>query len=297
MSLANEAFYSVATAAAKCLHNLRAPARQAEVRSFGPDPNQKFIVYSPEKVLHPEIVFYFHGGGYFIGRPESMAIAADCFGAQGYRLVSVGFRHMPRFPFPAQIEDVFTGSAAALACLEKEGIPAGRIIPAGNSAGGHAAAMLALDRKRCLRYGIDPARIAALISVAGALSAEAFGCTKGDRAGASRCIRLPPDESMADYSPIDLICPDTVIPALCINGAWDRIIPPSTASAFVERLNSAARGISDSAPPPGELLILPERKYQHIRLTAGLFAEDYAASKIQRAIFDFLARHEGGSQH
>ena len=219
MGVLNEIYYSIETSIAKTIHGIKAYKRRETRIDFGPERNQRAIIYEPEEVLHEEIVFYFHGGAYLIGTPESMGIAADCFCAKGYRLVSVGFRHMPKYPFPKQIEDAFTGTARAIEYLSARDIDTQRLVMAGNSAGGHAAAMIAYDKDRCAAYGIDPQKICGMISVAGAIDASAFNSKE------SRFISLSEGETMNDYSPIELLSADTDVPILCLNGRYDTVIP------------------------------------------------------------------------
>ena len=52
---------------------------------FGPDPQQRCVLWEPDAVAHEMPVLYFHGGAYVFGSPESMADAANVYNAMGYR--------------------------------------------------------------------------------------------------------------------------------------------------------------------------------------------------------------------
>ena len=79
------------------------------------------------------VVLYLHGGGYVIGSPRSHRhLAAAIAGAAGASALSLDYRRAPEDPFPAAVDD-------AVACyrwLLEQGIAPGRIVIAGDSAGG-----------------------------------------------------------------------------------------------------------------------------------------------------------------
>ncbi len=79
------------------------------------------------------VVLFFHGGGYNMG---SIASYRDFTGrisrASAARVLSVGYRLAPEFPFPSAVDD----AVAAYRWLRRQGVPVDRIILAGDSAGG-----------------------------------------------------------------------------------------------------------------------------------------------------------------
>src|SRR5712691_3956124 len=93
------------------------------------------------------VVLYLHGGGYVIGSPRSHRhLAAASAGAAGASALSLDYRRAPEDPFPAAVDD-------AVACyrwLLEQGIAPGRIVIAGDSAGGGltVATLLALRDAR-----------------------------------------------------------------------------------------------------------------------------------------------------
>jgi acetyl esterase/lipase len=79
------------------------------------------------------VILYFHGGSWVVGSPlTAQHLTAALVRRTGARAVSVDYRLAPEHPFPAAIED---GVAAYRELLES-GVPAERIILAGDSAGG-----------------------------------------------------------------------------------------------------------------------------------------------------------------
>src|SRR5262245_18839092 len=98
-------------------------------------------------------VLYLHGGGYVIGSPRSHRhVAAAIASAAGVAALLPDYRLAPEHPFPAAVED----ATAAYDWLLGRGIAPGRIVVAGDSAGGGltVATLLALrDRRRPLPAG------------------------------------------------------------------------------------------------------------------------------------------------
>ncbi|NKQ52404.1 alpha/beta hydrolase [Amycolatopsis sp. K13G38] len=103
------------------------------------------------RVLRPEgeptaIIVYFHGGGWVIG---DIDLQYDHLGRMLANLtrstvVLVNYRKAPEHPFPAAVEDSYTGlswAAEHAAELAAEGAP---LIVAGDSAGGNLAAVMTL---------------------------------------------------------------------------------------------------------------------------------------------------------
>ena len=97
-----------------------------ESTTFEPDDNGLVIVY-------------FHGGGYVVSSPQTHRdIAAHLAKATGARVLNVGYRLAPEYPFPAALEDA---EAVYRSLLDDRCLP-GRIVLAGDSAGGGLAAAL-----------------------------------------------------------------------------------------------------------------------------------------------------------
>lgn len=80
-------------------------------------------------------IVYFHGGGFVVGGLESHdAICAELCAGTGYRVVAVDYRLAPEYVFPAAVEDAIAATRWVGERYE------GRILLAGDSAGGNLAA-------------------------------------------------------------------------------------------------------------------------------------------------------------
>jgi epsilon-lactone hydrolase len=102
----------------------------------------------PTEVLVPRdgeperTVLYLHGGGFTIGSPAThRALAAHLAAAGAATVHLLDYRLAPEHPFPAALDDALDAYHWLLA----QGIPATRIVVAGDSAGGHLAATLAAE--------------------------------------------------------------------------------------------------------------------------------------------------------
>lgn len=104
------------------------------------------------------VVLHFHGGGYVMAGPETHgALCSRLACASGGRVLSIDYRLAPEDPFPAASDDAFT----AYRWLVGQGVDPGRIVVAGDSAGGGLALGLLV---RARDEGVVPPAGAALMS-------------------------------------------------------------------------------------------------------------------------------------
>ena len=109
-------------------------------------PPVRCLVYTPKDKSGPlPGYFHIHGGGYILGSPE----ASDIYNVRaasrlGIVIVSVDYRLAPENPYPAPLDDCYTGLAYMFDNAEALGVDKTRIAIGGESAGGGLAAGLAL---------------------------------------------------------------------------------------------------------------------------------------------------------
>jgi acetyl esterase len=112
-----------------------------ELRARLYEPEEAQIV--PDGARGPLIV-YFHGGGWVTGDLDThdrpCALLAKSSGA---RVLSVDYRLSPEHRFPAPVEDALAAFRDAFARADELGADPARIAVAGDSAGGHLAAVTA----------------------------------------------------------------------------------------------------------------------------------------------------------
>ncbi|MFF1409122.1 alpha/beta hydrolase [Streptomyces sp. NPDC058289] len=91
------------------------------------------LTVEPEGGSATGTILYFHGGAWVFGSPATaLHLTAALVRRTGVRAVSVDYRLAPEHPFPAAVED----GLAAYRDLLDQGVPAERIVLAGESAGG-----------------------------------------------------------------------------------------------------------------------------------------------------------------
>ncbi len=131
------------------LLNAGAPAVAAEreIQIPGPGGNVRARVFwpgDPKKGPYP-VVVYFHGGGYVVMSPETHEKLTKqlCVGVAAV-VVSVDYRLSPEHRYPAPLDDCLAAFRWVRAHAAELGGDAARIGAAGDSAGGNAAAAVAL---------------------------------------------------------------------------------------------------------------------------------------------------------
>jgi monoterpene epsilon-lactone hydrolase len=88
---------------------------------------------APPGATADRTIFYLHGGGYTIGSINThREMVSRLSRAAGARALAIDYRLAPEHPFPAAVED----STAAYRWLLGNGVDPGRLVIAGDSAGG-----------------------------------------------------------------------------------------------------------------------------------------------------------------
>lgn len=91
------------------------------------------------------LVVYFHGGGFCIGSIGLMDnVAREITHATGAVVISVEYRLAPEHPYPEGLDDCEVVTRWAIAQADRFGVPADKVVVAGESAGGNLSAALAL---------------------------------------------------------------------------------------------------------------------------------------------------------
>jgi len=105
------------------------PARATDIQIA----DRPAVLVEPEGQSRPGTILYFHGGSFILGSPQTaMGLTAGLVNRTGYRAISLDYRLAPEHPFPAAIQD----GVAAYRSLLEDGLSAGSIVFAGDSAGG-----------------------------------------------------------------------------------------------------------------------------------------------------------------
>ncbi len=111
--------------------------------------------HTPNHQPADRVILYLHGGGYTFCSPAThRGLAGRIALAAQARVLVIDYRLAPEHPFPAALEDALT----AWHVLVNQGIPAGKLIIAGDSAGGGLALATTLSLRQ--QDGTIPAALA-----------------------------------------------------------------------------------------------------------------------------------------
>jgi acetyl esterase/lipase len=201
-------------------------------QSYGQDPCHKFDLY-PSAGSTPEapaktVIIFFHGGSWRRGDKHSYGFIGRRLAAMGYTAAIPNYRLYPAVTFPAYIED----AAAVTQHIAHTQHPQ-QLILMGHSAGGHIAAVLALDAARYFEALPSPApRIAGFIGLAGAYNPKVW------RRNAAFGTADP-----ALWNPLDLVT-SSAPPMLLLHGRLDTTVPPNQTLALAQAV-TAVHGRAD----------------------------------------------------
>ena len=142
---------------------------------FGGDPYQRLLV---AQAARPDgrVLLFWHGGGWTSGYKEWMAFMAPAFNDAGVTFVSAGYRLAPQNVFPAAIDDCVRASEWVLRNVALHGGDPRQLFIGGHSAGGHYAALLAVDASWLARLGTPHEVMCGCLTISGVY---AFGAGAG----------------------------------------------------------------------------------------------------------------------
>ncbi|QSW99778.1 alpha/beta hydrolase [Haloterrigena alkaliphila] len=111
----------------------------------GPGGDLPVRIYQPAGETPRPTILFFHGGGFVLGSVDAYDKTCRKLAAEtGYTVASLEYRLAPEHPFPAALEDCYAALEWAADEIETLGGDRGRIVLAGDSAGGNLAAATAL---------------------------------------------------------------------------------------------------------------------------------------------------------
>jgi acetyl esterase len=210
-----------------------AVASVQEMTVAGADGPLRARLYIPEEARHASaapLIVYYHGGGWVVGdldtHDQPCRLLAN---ASGARVLSVDYRLAPEHPFPAPMEDALAAFYDAVASAERLGADPARIAVAGDSAGGHLAAvtaqLAAADEGRpvpAFQLLIYPATDLVEVAPSRRTFAEGFLLTKESMDWYEEQL-LGPDGDRRDPRASPLLAEDlsAVAPALVVTAGFD----------------------------------------------------------------------------
>ena len=136
----------------------------------GADPKlQSLDLYLPEGKTNFPVVFFIHGGGWRAGDKagEGFQNFVTTFAKAGIGVASANYRLSPAVKHPAHMQDVAKAFAWLYENASQYQIDRNRLFVAGTSAGGHLAALLALDPQYLQKESLSPRAIKGVMGISG----------------------------------------------------------------------------------------------------------------------------------
>lgn len=138
-----------------------------DVRRADPhtDKFTRLDIYYPAEAAAAPVIVWFHGGGLNGGSRH----IPDELCEKGFIVVGAGYRLLPNAAPDEIIDDAAAAVAWVFSNIERYGGDTSKVYVAGYSAGGYLTAMLAYDKSRLAKWGVDADRIAAAFPLSGTM--------------------------------------------------------------------------------------------------------------------------------
>ncbi len=123
----------------------------------------KLDIYYPKDKKAFATVIWLHGGGLSAGSkyfPKELL-------NQGFAIVSVGYRLIPKAQNQSYLDDAAAATAWVIQNIAKYGGNSQKIVLSGHSAGCYLALMISLDKNYLAKYNANPNQLAKLVSISG----------------------------------------------------------------------------------------------------------------------------------
>jgi acetyl esterase/lipase len=217
--------------------------------AYGDGPRRTLDVYRPVGATAAPVIVFFYGGSWQSGNKALYAFVGAALARRGYLAIVPDYRVYPEVRYPDFLRD----GAQAVRWTKDNAARLGgdpkNLFVMGHSAGGHIAAMLALDRRWLGEVGLAPNQdIAGLIGVSGPYDFLPL------RDGTLQTIFGGANQP--DTQPITHVSPGAP-PSLLLTGASDGVVDPGNATRLAERLRASG---DDAAvvtyPHIGHLMII-----------------------------------------
>lgn len=234
------------------------------IYAAGSSGELKLDLYVPVAAEAPPVIVWFHGGGWKYGDKRYRFLIRSLT-RDGFAVATVGYRLSSQAKWPAQREDCLAAIKWLRRNADELGINASRMGLAGDSAGGHLAALLGVTEgspKIKAVYAIYPATdLIELSHFHGdkphSLLTELFGGAVAEKAREAR-----------NASPVNFVDAKDP-PFLFLHGDRDKVVPLDQSRLLQATLHKAGvEAVLRVAPRRGHAFIPDERE---LRVAAEFF--------------------------
>jgi acetyl esterase/lipase len=149
--------------------------------------DQKLDLYLPKDKQNFPVMVFVYGGSWRTGDRATYKALGYRFAAAGIAVAIPSYRLMPQNPHPAQVEDIAAAFAWVHENIAQYGGDTSRMYVSGHSAGGHLAALLALDEKYLQKYNLASSAIHGVVVMSGVYDVDKLAIfqAEGDKHDAS----------------------------------------------------------------------------------------------------------------
>lgn len=142
--------------------------RRTEGLAYGEHARQRLDVYQPkDPVRNAPLVMFFYGGSWSSGERADYRFVGEALASQGIVAMVADYRLSPEFRYPVFVQDSARAVRWAFDHAADYGASPARVFVMGHSAGAYNAAMVALDARWLAAQGLQAARLAGWIGLAG----------------------------------------------------------------------------------------------------------------------------------
>jgi acetyl esterase/lipase len=136
--------------------------------AYGGARRQKLDIYTPAKsVSTRDVVVFFYGGSWKLGRKEEVSFVANALTQRGYVVVVPDYRLVPEVTYPAFVDDTAKAIAWTYRNIATYGGNPRRMFVSGHSAGAYNAMMVALAPEFLARERLSPSIMQGVIGISG----------------------------------------------------------------------------------------------------------------------------------
>ncbi|NKF22870.1 alpha/beta hydrolase [Solimonas marina] len=234
-------------------------------------------VYSPNNVQNAPVVVFFFGGFWQHGDKTMYKFVGQALAANGIVAVIPNYRLYPQVRFPAFVQDGANAVKWARDNAKNFGGSPNKLFVMGHSAGGHIAAMLALDPEYLKAVGGTPRGwLRGMIGLAGAYSfLPITDPTLRDLFG--------PGEPQPNTQPIFFVDGQNP-PLFLVHGEDDKVVPISNTKDLAQSVTKAGG--------PVETLIYP--KMSHDLILNSFASVLRKRTDVLQQVVDFIHRKSNG---
>lgn len=220
-------------------------------------------LYLPDVKRKVPVVMWIHGGAWTFGDKGMYGRLGRRFAREGVGLAAISYRLSPKFKHPAHVEDCARAFAWLHGHVAGHGGDPDRLFVMGHSAGGHLAALLALDPRYLKALDVPAGAVKGVIPMSGVYRIPAVDAeTKGLMEMFPKAFGSDPD-TCREASPLTYVA-GAKAPMLVVTETEGTLLRP-TMEEFREAVGKAGvKGVT----------FVDAKDRDHISIVVKMAAED-----------------------